>query len=164
VDALALHNYNEINAKILLKVALFILQHCFCSLFPCWLRLRRSWLRLRRIAKMVASKAAAKPEISSREPVGASSRQCSYFVLYHRVRGACKLDASSSTFLPELFCRVSLCAIASASTQCRGQRGADRQSAFDLFDAFGCHHRPAITTPSETILRSPDRCSPTTST
>jgi hypothetical protein len=56
VDALALHNYNEINAEILLKVALFILQHCFCSLFPCWLRLRFAQNR-----KNGCIKAAAKP-------------------------------------------------------------------------------------------------------
>jgi hypothetical protein len=31
-------------------------------------------------------------------------------------------------------------------------------------DWFGCHQRPPMTTPSDTILRSPIRCSPTTST
>src|SRR5207344_644363 len=34
----------------------------------------------------------------------------------------------------------------------------------NLGDALGCHQRPPITTPSDTILRSPIRCSPTTST
>src|SRR5262249_60734468 len=31
-------------------------------------------------------------------------------------------------------------------------------------DGFGCHHRPAITTPCEAILRPPVRCSPPTPT
>src|SRR5215471_220621 len=38
------------------------------------------------------------------------------------------------------------------------------QPGFKPREDFGCHHRPAITTPSETILCSPVRCSPMTST
>lgn len=38
------------------------------------------------------------------------------------------------------------------------------QPGLKVPDDSGCHHRPAITTPSETILCSPVKCSPTTST
>src|ERR1700731_90686 len=36
-------------------------------------------------------------------------------------------------------------------------------SCLNFDDSLGCHQRPPITTPSDTILRSPIRCSPTTS-
>ncbi len=46
----------------------------------------------------------------------------------------------------------------------RQSRFSPRAQALGLCRYFGCHHRPAMTTPSEAILRSPIRCSPTTST
>lgn len=46
----------------------------------------------------------------------------------------------------------------------RDHEAADRKIAVGrLALQFGCHQRPPMTTPSDTILRSPIRCSPTTS-
>jgi hypothetical protein len=55
--------------------------------------------------------------------------------------------------LPPAVCRAmdACCRLDAGSSQVRG-------------DQAGCHHFPAMTTPRELILRSPARCSPTTST
>ena len=57
---LACHKHNVLNMKFFLKVVLFIFQHCFYSLFPVGFVLAG----FGRIAKTVASNAAAKPTIA----------------------------------------------------------------------------------------------------
>src|SRR5262249_53430609 len=60
-----------------------------------------------------------------------------------------------------------VCRSLGASSMPEGMAAAEEdahQIVLTGCDCFGCHHRPAITTPCEEILRSPVRCSPTTST
>src|SRR5579871_3177452 len=80
-----------------------------------------------------------------------------------------RLDASGAPPASLRSFRRDICDMRCLPTRCDGTRNAVTDRADDPYRAgsggdVGCHQRPPMTTPSETILRSPTRCSPTTST